>query len=375
MSILVAGRPVPVVWRLSDLTGPDSDGHVGRFRFGKSGTRAEIEALVHHRVVGTLESMTNNTFYPTTDNVLRAGERRVSSHLGLGFWSLPGGGEELRVYQYVAFENTAYCNGQSDRDRAACTWKLWIDAGRPDANGITLSIEHEDGGALDGGDGRYVVRPEIIELSIAVDRLLLSGDARAIRAAGFHCSDAAAAQLGRIVPSKQTLIDHKVIAPVSKPYCWRPIGDDKGFPQARYIAALTGAPAPVAPSEETVKTFVVPENRTLAKVKSLTWLYDNSGLAASSGNIQIDPGRDLVYVGQFSATPDVRIVAYEPAAGDAGTSSRAYFVPAAGIESYRTVAASDDAALLAAKRAGYDLAKSGMKLTHPAPTVTWPPRP
>lgn len=34
-----------------------------------------------------------------------------------------------------------------------------------------------------------------------------------------------------------------------------------------------------------------------------------------------------------------------------------------------------DAATLAGKRAGYDLAKAGAKVTHPAPTVTWPPRP
>jgi len=34
-----------------------------------------------------------------------------------------------------------------------------------------------------------------------------------------------------------------------------------------------------------------------------------------------------------------------------------------------------DAAALAGKRAGYDLAKTGAVITHPAPTVTWPPRP
>lgn len=233
MSIIVNGYAVRVVRQLSDLTGPDSDGHVGRFRFGKSGTRQIIRAVVHHRVVGSLESMTNNTFYPTTDDVLRAGERRVSSTFGIGFW-----GTELRIVQYVAVQNTAYTNGQTARDRDACRWQLWIDAGRPDVNGMTVSIEHEDNGSTDGGDGRYVVREEIKAASIELDRLLLSGDGPAIRAAGILCSDEAAAQLGQIVPSRQTLVDHHVPCPVSKPYCWTAIGDDKGFPQSRYIAAL-----------------------------------------------------------------------------------------------------------------------------------------
>jgi hypothetical protein len=259
MSILVGGRQVPVVWSPSDLTGPDSDGHVGRFRFGRSGTAQSIRAIVHHRVVGTLESMTNNTFYPTTDNVLRAGERRVSSHFGIGFW-----GDELRIAQYIALENTAYCNGQSDSDRNLCRWQLWIDAGRPDANGMTVSIEHEDNAAVDGGDGRYVVRPEIVQASIELGRLLLSGDASKIRAAGIHCNDLAASQLAKIVPSRETLVDHNVVAPVSKPYCWRPIGDDQGFPQARYITALTGA---AQEDDVPLIDFTLPKNEVAGAIK------------------------------------------------------------------------------------------------------------
>lgn len=41
---------------------------------------------------------------------------------------------------------------------------------------------------------------------------------------------------------------------------------------------------------------------------------------------------------------------------------------------YGSDTASEDA-LLAAKREGYDLARAGYKMAHPAPTVTWPPRP
>lgn len=50
------------------------------------------------------------------------------------------------------------------------------------------------------------------------------------------------------------------------------------------------------------------------------------------------------------------------------------FVAATDVE-FAPYAAVAEAALLAAKQAGYDLAKAGAKITHPAPTVTWPPRP
>lgn len=229
MSIEVPGiGHVPVIWRPSDLTGPDSDGHAGRLGYA-------IRALVHHRVVGSLESMVNSTFKPTSDDTLRAGERRVSSHFGIGFWALPDGSKQLRVYQFVALQDTAYCNGQTPSDKAACTWGLWKRLGRPPTNEITVSTEHEDNGKAGG----YVVHDHIIRTSIALDRLLLSGNGPKIRAAGIRCSDGAAAQLGRIEPGPETIIDHHVIAPVSKPYCWRAIGDDAGFPRARFIRELT----------------------------------------------------------------------------------------------------------------------------------------
>ncbi len=237
MSIRVDGVDVPVIWRPVDLTGPDSDGHAGRLGH-------PIRAIVHHRIVGSLESMTNNTFAPTTDDVLRDGERRVSSHFGIGFWTLPDGRQELRIVQYVALQDTAYTNGQSAADRDACSWALWLDAGRPPANEISVTIEHEDNGKA----GDYVVKEPIIRASIALDRLLLSGDAVRIRAAGIHCSDGAAAQLGRMTPTKQTLVDHHVVCPVSKPFCWRPIGADAGFPQSRYVSELTTEEDPNMPT-------------------------------------------------------------------------------------------------------------------------------
>jgi len=83
-----------------------------------------------------------------------------------------------------------------------------------------------------------------------------------------------------------------------------------------------------------VNSFTVPEARTLAKVKTGAWLYDNSGFSTSSGNIQISPGRYFVYVGQFSVSPDIRIVAYETAAGDTNTTSKAMFCARDSIESF-----------------------------------------
>jgi hypothetical protein len=207
---------------LVDLSGSDSDGEIGRS--GES-----ILAIVHHRMVGSVES----TIREFTDASLSGQARRVSSQFGIGFQ-----GSELIIAQFVALENTAYCNGQSAADRSACTWQLWLHAGRPPANRITVSIEHEDNGSA----GDYIVVEPIIQASIELDRLLLSGDGPAIRAHGIHCSDLAAHQLSLVEPSTQTLVDHHVVSPVSKPYCWRPYGGDKvGFPQARYVRELTTA--------------------------------------------------------------------------------------------------------------------------------------
>lgn len=93
-------------------------------------------------------------------------------------------------------------------------------------------------------------------------------------------------------------------------------------------------PTPPTPSTgDTVKSFLVPEVRTLAKIKDLAWLYVDSSLAADPANIQLSPSRELVLVGMFSAA--VSIVAYEPAASDADTTSRAMFVRTTEIVSTR----------------------------------------
>ncbi len=114
------------------------------------------------------------------------------------------------------------------------------------------------------------------------------------------------------------------------------------FPWADYGGhavkrAYVAAPTPPPSAGDTVKSFSVPEVRTLAKIANLAWLYGDSSLSADPGNVQLSPSRELVLVGTFSAA--VSIVAYEPAAGDTGATSRAMFVRAADVTATRPVSA------------------------------------
>ena len=176
----------------------------------------------------------------------------------------------------------------------------------------------------------------MIQASLWLDRLLLRGVIGELMAAGIRFRAGTEAAIGaelRAIPvDAHHIIDHHYIAGRLKPSCWRPWSDDRtGFPQARYLAALSGAPD--TNTGDAVKSFIVPEVRTLAKVKDLVWLYVDSSLAADPANIQLSPPRELVLIGWFSAA--VLIVAYEPAASDADTTSRAMFVRSAEIGSTR----------------------------------------
>lgn len=139
-------------------------------------------------------------------------------------------------------------------------------------------------------------------------------------------------------------------------------------------ALLEGAPAPAAEpdKEETVKAFPVYEQPMLAKVKTGAWLYDNSALQPSAGNVQLDPGRELAYVGTFSSA--VRIVAYEGAEPDVNASSLGMFVRATDIEGTRRAPAATpspadlEAIRVEAARAEYDRISTGAR-------ITLPPRP
>jgi hypothetical protein len=86
----------------------------------------------------------------------------------------------------------------------------------------------------------------------------------------------------------------------------------KGCPGHKVLwASLGGHGKPAAP-EDPVKRFLVPEGpQQLATVKAGTWLYVSSDLRPDASNVQLSAERPLPYVGKFSSTPDVRIVAYE----------------------------------------------------------------
>jgi hypothetical protein len=57
----------------------------------------------------------------------------------------------------------------------------------------------------------------------------------------------------------------------------------------------------------------VPTVPSVATVPAGTWLYASSALEPSPDNIQVDPGRDMPYLGQPAST--VRIVEYVDAKG------------------------------------------------------------
>ena len=138
------------------------------------------------------------------------------------------------------------------------------------------------------------------------------------------------------------------------------------FPWADFggHAVKRGYVAPVTPPStgDAVKSFLVPEQRTLAMIKSGAWLYVDSSLAADPANISVSPSRELVLVGVFSAT--VSIVAYETAAGDVDVTSRAMFIHTADITATRIAPPPADASpftqadLDKATAAGYAAAKA-----------------
>jgi hypothetical protein len=230
-------------------------------------------------------------------------------------------------------------------------------------NSRTISIEHHDNG-VKKHPKRGIVPEAVIEASIWLDRLLLSGDAEAMKAAGIRFANGAArtiaSELKAITPTAHTIVDHHYIAGPLKPSCWRRWSKDKaGFPQARYLEALrSGAPGATEPIEvirgtdtahptrveglppstgsedETMKSFATPTVPTVAKIRDNAWLYDNSALEPSPRNINVDPGREMPLLGVIGTT--ARIVGYVDATGKAV--GKAYWVEAADIEATHPVA-------------------------------------
>jgi hypothetical protein len=174
----------------------------------------------------------------------------------------------------------------------------------------------------------------VLVASIALDALLLRGDLVELRAAGIRFrtgTEAAITRELRAIPiDRHHLIDHHYIGGRLKPSCWQPWADDAvGFPQARYLAAL----APTPPDrEETVNSYPVPTIPSIATVPAGTWLYATSALEPSPDNIQVDPGRDMPYLGQPASS--MRIVEYVDAKGV--HTGRAMFAKASEVTAIRS---------------------------------------
>lgn len=238
MSINVPGIGlVPVVWKPS----PD-------FNRGRSGYQPE--AIVHHRAVAsTLESI---------DATLISSSRQVSANFSIGHTKAGA----LQVHQYVDLSDTAWCNGIDPTKIRTNNWTNWL-GGNHSHNARSVSIEHEDQGGSSDPAKKGIVHEDIIKTSIALDRLMTSGDITKIRAAGIRVRDTATVTaLKRMPKDAKHLITHYDIDPVNKVYCWRPWAADKvGFPRTRYVRELTTTtPAPTpAPAGGTMTALTTPD--------------------------------------------------------------------------------------------------------------------
>lgn len=189
--------------------------------------RYPIQGVVNHRIVGTL-------FSADVAFGVVAGRpgRNASTHFGIGYVD-----DKLEIHQYVDLSDMAWGNG----DVRDPTWVLYQPGVNP--NLTTVSIEHEDGGAANKG----VVTEDIWRASMALQKLVTSGDPAAIRASGIRLRyDHHAAELARVPKDSRGFIDHNQIAGPNKPYCFRRWLDDPGFVEGtpsrrdRLLAVLNG---------------------------------------------------------------------------------------------------------------------------------------
>lgn len=330
-----------------------------------------VIAIVHHRMVGNLAG---------TDITFTTGTRPASTTFGIGYncgkVGHPIGKAGTHVHQYVKVDQAPWANGNID---ASGQWDEAYGM-TPNPNWRTISTEHQDNGGNALGNGKGVVPEEVLAMSMELDHLLLTGDWAAWKAAGIRAtSDTAglrvAAQVGKIVPSTKTIVDHNFIAGRLKPYCWKPWSDDKvGFPRARFLTFLTQPattptgddmpalsaylPGQLATVKVTANVRTAPK-LTASVVRGLTVAEKWTIIGFVKGDVDPDGGSDQWLV-RWSGT------AYEYTAKSNVTSG-----PTA------PVVAPSPAQLLAAKQAGYDLAKTGVKVVVPTPTpsITWPTRP
>lgn len=201
--------------------------HADNFAPGRNGKLPGW--IVCHRMVGYLTG---------TDRHFAKAGVQTSTHFGIGRRYAGG---PVEISQYVALDDRAYGNGNNVDRYGREVRSDWNRLGFPSRpNEHTISIEHEDGAlSVDANGKRGVVDDAVIDASIWLIGLLLTGDPVKVRAAGIRYRDADIVRaLGTIDPVATRIIDHHFIAGPLKPYCWQPWYDDKGFPQARYLAAL-----------------------------------------------------------------------------------------------------------------------------------------
>lgn len=200
---------------------------------GRAGHVAIAE--VKHRIVGTLASAISLFDQPSTRE-----KPRPSTHFCIGYL-----GGQLAVTQHVDLGDTAWGNG----DVRSPTWSLLVPGVNP--NHLTISTEHEDGGAANRGR----VSEAVWQASIELSRILRSGDVDRIRGAGIRVSDRPGVTASQLVTAIAAwpidaahYIDHHQISGPNKPYCFRRWLDDPGFVEGspsrrdRLLAALAGAP-------------------------------------------------------------------------------------------------------------------------------------
>lgn len=168
--------------------------------------RYPLRGVVSHRIVGTLNSAKDRFLNP---------KGGASSHFGIG--TVNG---ILTIHQYVDLSDMAWTNG----DVREPTWTFYQPGVNP--NLTTVTIEHEDGGTANRGK----VSEEVWAVSMALQKLITSGDKTAIRAAGIRVRhDHIVTQLAAIPKDGRGFIDHHQIAGPNKPYCFRRWLDDPGF--------------------------------------------------------------------------------------------------------------------------------------------------
>jgi hypothetical protein len=323
--------------------------------FFTRGHPAPLIAIVHHRMVGTLAG---------TDRTFGTGAREASTHFGVGLCSKHGGQRSVCIHQYVLLGDQAWGNGNNRSRDGRLVQSTWNDRYPTRlVNSRTISIEHHDNGGR-GSPKRGIVPDGVVEASIRLDAMLLTGDGSALEAAGIRFRDGQRAAICRelrgISPGRHSIVDHHYIAGKLKPFCWqRWRKDEVGFPQARYLEALRagrvsqrvgeppddrggGDPDPADGShgsrptsegseEEVMRSFQLPPVATLARIRRHAWLYDNSALEPSRRNINIDPGREMPLIG--IAGNSARIVSYVDASGM--VVGKAYWVEAGDVESTR----------------------------------------